>query len=76
MVVAILNQNKCLQINKYVIQYGINQERQKMKCKCGLSFYKVDWLKNRVRGYCSIKCRKDFVFERWALRLKQRTANV
>lgn len=42
-----------------------------MKCVCGLSFMKVDWLRNRVRGYCSIKCRKDDVMRK----LKARNEN-
>jgi hypothetical protein len=36
-----------------------------MMCICGLSFQQVNWLRNRVRGYCSIKCRKDDVMGRF-----------
>jgi hypothetical protein len=39
-----------------------------MMCICGLSFQQVNWLRNRVRGYCSIKCRRDEVIRK----LKQR----
>ena len=41
-----------------------------MMCICGLSFQQVNWLRNRVRGYCSIKCRKDDVMGRFNKRKK------
>ena len=36
-----------------------------MRCICGLSFNKVDWLHNRKRGYCSIKCRHNDIMGRF-----------
>jgi hypothetical protein len=44
-----------------------------MKCVCGLSFMKVDWLHNRKRGYCSIKCRKKEVMRKLKVRNENKT---
>lgn len=38
------------------------------KCLCGLRFMPVDWLHNRKRGYCSVKCRKDFILAKLEIR--------
>ena len=42
-----------------------------MLCVCGLSFMQVDWLRNRKRGYCSVKCRKNEVIRKLNLRKKR-----
>jgi len=30
------------------------------KCKCGLQFLKVDFILNRIKGYCSKECEQNY----------------
>ena len=30
-----------------------------MQCSCGLSFMPVDWIQNRLEGFCSKKCKEN-----------------
>ena len=34
------------------------------KCKCGLYFQDVSFIRARIRGYCSKECRKKLIVEK------------
>ena len=44
-------------------------------CYCGLDFTAVDFIKSRVRGYCSHKCRLKIVLEKIKTRQKRLSKN-